>query len=117
MQCSVHVYADLCSLLAMTRQLSILIGQNMQLTGCHNDNEMHNATCADPQISIECPYCSFPILCFSSKHGMYYSAYQYVTKDQYFQISEGYPELSNPPATEASTMAKIGMHNAYMHLW
>ena len=54
-----YVYADLCSLLAATSQFSILIGQNMQLTGCHNGNEMRNATCADTQISIERPYCSF----------------------------------------------------------
>ena len=57
-----YVYADLCSLLAATSQFSILIGQNMQLTSCHNGNEMRNATCADTQISIEWPYCSFPIL-------------------------------------------------------
>ena len=57
-----YVYADLCSLLAATSQFSILIRQNMQLTGCHNGNEMRNATCADTQISIEWPYCSFPIL-------------------------------------------------------
>ena len=38
-----HVYVDLCILLAATRQLSILSGQNMQLTGCHNGNEMRNA--------------------------------------------------------------------------
>ena len=65
-QCNVvlYVYADLCSLLAATSQFSILIGQNMQLTGCHNGNEMRNATCADTQISIEWPYCSFPILWF-----------------------------------------------------
>ena len=31
----------------------------MQLTGCHNVNKMRNATCADTQISIEWPYCSF----------------------------------------------------------
>ena len=54
-----YVYADLCSLLAATSQFSILIGQNMQLTGCHNGNEMRNAKCADTQISIEWPYCSF----------------------------------------------------------
>ena len=28
-------------------------GQNMQLSGCHNGDEMRNATCADAQISIE----------------------------------------------------------------
>ena len=40
---------------------------------------------------------------FSSKHGMYYSAFQYVTKeDEHFQVSDG------PPATEAATMAKKG---------
>ena len=39
----------------------------MQLTGCHNGNEMRNATCADTQISIEWPYCSFPILWFEVK--------------------------------------------------
>ena len=63
-QCNVvfYVYADLCSLLAATSQFSILIGQNMQLTGCHNGNEMRNATSADAQISIEWPDCLFPIL-------------------------------------------------------
>ena len=63
-QCNVvfYVYADLCSLLAATSQFSILVGQNMQLTGCHNGDEMRNATCADTQTSIEWPYCSFPIL-------------------------------------------------------
>ena len=54
-----YVYADFCSLLAATSQFSILIGQKMQLTGCHNDNEMRNATCVDAKISIEWPYCSF----------------------------------------------------------
>ena len=53
------VYADLCSLLAANSQFSILIGQKMQLTGCHNGNEMRNATCVDTKISIEWPYCSF----------------------------------------------------------
>ena len=51
-----YVYADLCSLLAATSQFTILIGHNMQLTGCHNGNEMRNATCADTQFSIEWPY-------------------------------------------------------------
>ena len=61
MQCFVVflVQADLCSLLAATSQFSILIGHNMQLTCCHNGIEMRNATCADTQISIEWPYCSF----------------------------------------------------------
>ena len=54
-----YVYADLCSLLAATSQFSILIGQKMQLTGCHNGNEMRNTTCVDTKISIEWPYCSF----------------------------------------------------------
>ena len=58
-QCSVYVYADLCSLLAATSQFSILIGQKMQLTGCRNGNEVRNATCVNTQISIEWPYCSF----------------------------------------------------------
>ena len=60
-QCNVvfYVYADLCSLLAANCQFSILIGQKMQLTGCHNGNEMRNATCVDTKISIEWPYCSF----------------------------------------------------------
>ena len=54
-----YVYADLCSLLAATSQFSILIGQNMQLTGCHNGNELRNAICVDSKISIEWPHCSF----------------------------------------------------------
>ena len=50
-QCTVvfYVYADLVSLLAVTSQYSVL----MQLTGCHNGNELRNATCTDIQISIE----------------------------------------------------------------
>ena len=35
----------------------------MQLTGWDNGNEMRNATCVDSKISIEWPYCLFPILC------------------------------------------------------
>ena len=59
-----YVYADLCSLLAATSQFSLLIGQNMQLTGCHNGNEMRNATCADTQIQLSGPtvhslYCDY----------------------------------------------------------
>ena len=61
-----YVYADLCSLLAATSQFSILTGQKMQLTGCHNGNEMRNATCVDTQISIEWPYCSF-LYCGSTR--------------------------------------------------
>ena len=65
-QCNMvfYVYADLCSLVAATSQFSILIGQRMQLTGCHNGNEIRNVTCVDTQISIEWPYvyCSFPTL-------------------------------------------------------
>ena len=46
---------------------------------------------------------------FSSQHGTHYSSYRYVTKeDQHFQVSEGHPDLANPPATEAATMAKKG---------
>ena len=45
-----YVYADLCSLLAATSQFSILIGQKMQLTGCHND-EMRNAWTPKFQLS------------------------------------------------------------------
>ena len=38
---------------------------------------------------------------FSSKHRTY------VTKDdEHFQVSDGHPELSDPPATEAATLAK-----------
>ena len=56
-QCNVvfYVYADLCSLLTATSQYNILIGQDTQLTGCHNGNEMRNATCADTQISLSGP--------------------------------------------------------------
>ena len=61
-----YVYADLCSLLAATSQFSILIGQNMQFTGCHNGNKMRNATCADTQISIEWHYCSFLYCVYSA---------------------------------------------------
>ena len=60
-QCNVvfYVYTDLCSLLAANSQFSILFGQKMQLTGCHDGNDMRNATCVDTKISIEWPYCSF----------------------------------------------------------
>ena len=40
-----YVYVDLRSLLAVTIQNSVVIGQKMQLTGCHNGDEMCNATC------------------------------------------------------------------------
>ena len=43
----------------LTSQFSIVIGQKMQLTGCHDGNQMRNATCVDTKISIEWPYCSF----------------------------------------------------------
>ena len=46
-----YVYADVCSLLAATSQFSILIAQSKQLTGCHNGNEMRNATCAASKTS------------------------------------------------------------------
>ena len=50
------VYADLCSLLAVTSRFSILIGQKMQLTGCHNDNEMRNAIYAwTPKFQLSGP--------------------------------------------------------------
>ena len=60
-----HGTLSLCSLLAATSQVSILIGQKMQLTGWHNDNEMHNTMCMDTQTSIEWLYCLFPILWFN----------------------------------------------------
>ena len=47
-----YVYVDLCSLLAVTSQFSILVGQNMQLTGCHNGNEMRNAWTPKFQLSV-----------------------------------------------------------------
>ena len=52
-QCNVtlYVYADLYSLPAATSQYSVLIGQKMQLTGCHNGNEKRNATCAASKTS------------------------------------------------------------------
>lgn len=44
---------------------------------------------------------------FSSCHATYYSAYQYVVKeDEQFVKSDGHPELTGPPATEAATKAK-----------
>ena len=46
-----YVYADLCSLLAATIRNSVVIGQKMQLTGCHNGNEMRNATCVAAKTS------------------------------------------------------------------
>ena len=72
-QCNVvfYIYADLCSVLTATSQFSILIGQNMQLTGCHNGNEMRNVTYAETEISIEWPYCSFPILWLDQYSCMY----------------------------------------------
>ena len=95
MQCGVRC---LCSLLAATSQFSILIGQKMQLTGCHNDNEMRNAICVDTKISIEWPYCSFlycgysyaicafndivTVLCFNSGNLVMIGLYQSITKKQ-----------------------------------
>ena len=46
-----YVHEDLCSLLAATSQYSVFIDQEMQLTGCHNSNEMRNAKCAETQSS------------------------------------------------------------------
>ena len=56
-QCNVvfYVYANVCSLLAATSQFSILIGQNMQLTGCHNGNEMRNAHARTPKFPLSGP--------------------------------------------------------------
>ena len=57
-----YVYADLCSLLAATGQFSILIGQNMQLTGCHNGNEMRHAQTPKFQLSgptVHSLYCGY----------------------------------------------------------
>ena len=75
-QCNVvfYIYADL---LAGTSQFSILSGQNMQLTGCHNGNEMRNATCVDIQISIEWPCCHS--LCCAIKYD--YIVYDIARKD------------------------------------
>ena len=36
---------------AATIQFSVLIRQEMQLTGCYNGNEMRNATCVETQPS------------------------------------------------------------------
>ena len=36
---------SLCSLLAANSQISVLIGQKMQLTGCDYGNDMRNAIC------------------------------------------------------------------------
>ena len=38
-------------LLAATSQFSVSIGYKMQLTGCHNDDEMRNPTCVEMQTS------------------------------------------------------------------
>ena len=48
---TLYVYADLGSLLAATIQNSVVIGQKMQLTGCHNGNEKRNATWAASKTS------------------------------------------------------------------
>jgi hypothetical protein len=53
---------------------------------------------------------------FSSAHATYYSAYKYVTKeDQNVLLSEGHPQLSGPPATEAATIAKKGKKKQARH--
>ena len=50
---------------------------------------------------------------FSSAHATYYSAYEYVTKeDDNFLVSDGHPELRDPPMTEAATRAKKGKRTA-----
>lgn len=50
---------------------------------------------------------------FSSAHSTYYSAYEYVTKeDDKFLLSDGHPEQSGPPVTEAATRAKKGKRMA-----
>jgi hypothetical protein len=53
---------------------------------------------------------------FSSAHATYYGAYKYVTKeDQNVLLSEGHPQLSGPPATEAATIAKKGKKKQARH--
>ena len=55
-------------------QFPLFIGQKMQLTGLHNDNEMRNVICVDTQTSIRCPcyslYCGcvLPIMLISVSH-------------------------------------------------
>ena len=48
-----HGALSLCSLLAATSQFSVFIGQKMQLTGWHNDNDMCNAICVDTYYLIQ----------------------------------------------------------------
>ena len=50
-----YVYADLCCLLAATRQFSILIGQNMQLTGCHNGDRCVMRHARTPKFPLSSP--------------------------------------------------------------
>ena len=50
-----HAILFVCTLLAATSQLSILIGQKMQLTGLDDCNDMLGATCADTQTSLRGP--------------------------------------------------------------
>ena len=40
----------LCSLLAANSQISVLIGQKMQLTGCDYGNDMRNAICVERNV-------------------------------------------------------------------
>ena len=40
-----HGSLSLCSLLAANSQISVPIGQKMQLTGCDYGNDMRNAIC------------------------------------------------------------------------
>ena len=62
-----HGASLLCSLLAATRQFSVVIGQKIRLSGSYNGNEMRSAICLDKQTSIEWLYCLFPILYLGSQ--------------------------------------------------
>ena len=61
-----HGALSLCSLLAANSQISVLIGQKMQLTGCDYGNDMRNAIGVARNVLLEWPYCSFPTLCPNS---------------------------------------------------
>ena len=39
-----------CSLLTATSQLTVLIGEKMQLISCDYGNNMHNATCVEQDV-------------------------------------------------------------------
>ena len=72
-------------LLAATSPLSVFTGQNMQLTGWDNANNMRNAACADTQTSMEWPY-SYSLYCGRTLHYLHIQV-EYLDKEHSYENS------------------------------